>query len=165
MTRLLTLIRHAKSSWSDPDLADVDRPLNPRGKRDAPRMGRRLEEAGVRPDVVLSSPAKRARRTAKAVMRELSRKPAFAVEPSLYMADPDEMLDLVRRLGDSVEHVALVGHNPGMTELVQLLGAASIDNVPTAGVVRFEFDTDSWSEIGPGRARFIAFDYPKRAAD
>ena len=164
MPRLLTLIRHAKSSWSDPDLADVDRPLNSRGKRDAPEMGRRLETIGFRPDIVLSSPARRARRTAKAIIREIGGKPALVIEHSLYMAEPDEMLDLVRNLGGSVTHVALVGHNPGMTELVNLLGAAAIENVPTAGIARFEFDVDDWKDVAPGRARLLDFDYPKRPA-
>lgn len=161
--KLLTLIRHAKSSWADPDLPDLDRPLNSRGRADAPRMGRRLEASRFRPDIVLSSPARRARRTAKAVLRELSSHPAFVIDHSLYMAEPDDLLALVRSLGASVAHAALVGHNPGLTQLANMLGA-SIANVPTAGVVRFEMDIAEWKDAAPGRARLVDFDYPKKDA-
>jgi phosphohistidine phosphatase len=163
--RLLTLIRHAKSSWDDPGLADIDRPLNDRGKADAPKMARNLSRIGFAPDLVLSSPAKRARRTAKAVIHELKKPPSFAVEPSLYLADPGELLGLIRSFGESLGHVAIVGHNPGLTELANLLGANEIDNVPTAGVVRFELEIAAWPEAGPGCGRMIDFEYPKKSAE
>jgi phosphohistidine phosphatase len=160
--KFLTLIRHAKSSWNDPGLADIDRPLNSRGRTDAPLAGRRLAGIDFAPDLVLSSPARRARRTAKAIIRELKQKPPLGIEPSLYMADPDEMLALIRNLGSSLTHVAIVGHNPGLTELANVLGSSAIDNVPTTGVVRFELDIDRWRDAGAATARLIDFDYPKK---
>lgn len=141
----------------------MDRTLNARGKADAPKMGRRLQTTGFAPDLVLSSPAKRARRTAKAIMRELEKPPSFGIEPSLYMADPEEIFGLIRSLGGSLGHVAIVGHNPGITELANLLGAAGIDNVPTSGVVRFELHIDAWADARPGCGRLLEFDYPKKA--
>ena len=161
--KILTLIRHAKSSWNDPDLPDIERPLNARGRTDAPKMGRRLAATGFRPDLVLSSPAKRARRTAKAIVRELQDGVTLSIEPALYLAEPDEMLALIRQLGASLSHVALVGHNPGLTDLARVLGASSIDNVPTGGVVRFELDVDDWRDVVPAKVRLIDFDYPKKA--
>jgi len=158
----LTLIRHAKSSWDDPALADDQRPLSARGRRDAPEMGRRLSVLGFLPDMIVSSPAKRARRTAKAIRQEIGGKVAFAIEPSVYMAAPGELIDLARSLGDSLGHVAIVGHNPGLTDLANLLGDLRIENVPTAGVVRLELDVDTWKDVRPGCGRTIDFDYPKR---
>lgn len=128
-------------------------------------MGRRLAEIDFRTDLVLSSPAKRARRTAKAIMRELRKTPDFGIEPALYMADSGELLDFIRRLGGSLTHVTLVGHNPGLTELANILGADAIDNVPTAGVVRFELDVKGWMETRPGCGRLLDFDFPKRSRD
>jgi len=159
--RALTLIRHAKSSWADPETADIDRPLNDRGKSDAPMMGRRLAAIGFAPDLVLCSPAKRARRTARAIIHELASTPSLGIEPALYLATPSEMLPLIRSLGSSLAHVVMVGHNPGLTDLANLLGGARIDNVPTTGVVRLELDVDAWSDAGPGHGRVVDFDYPK----
>jgi phosphohistidine phosphatase len=162
--KALTLIRHAKSSWADPGIADIDRPLNDRGKSDAPMMGRRLASIGFAPDLVLSSPARRARRTAKAIIHELASTPALGIEPALYLATPDEMLELIRSFGSSLAHVAMVGHNPGLTDLANRLGSTRIDNVPTTGVVRLELDVDAWSDAGPGRGRVADFDFPKKAS-
>ncbi len=162
--KTLTLLRHAKSSWDHPELADIDRPLNKRGKRDAPIMGERLARAGISPELILTSPARRARKTASRVARALGY-PAdrIVVDPRIYAAAPAELMALIRGLDDRWSDVMLVGHNPTLTELANELTAADIDNVPTAGVVRIRFPVPSWSDIRPGAGELTLFDYPKRA--
>jgi phosphohistidine phosphatase len=162
----LTLVRHAKSSWKDAGLPDHDRPLNKRGKRDAPVMGERLRAAGPRPDLLLSSSAKRARSTAKAVARAIDYPvDAIALDERLYLADVEELIAVIRGLDDHHEHVMLFGHNPGFTALANRLGATTLENLPTCGVYGVELDIERWREIGhmPGRLRL--YDYPKRQAD
>jgi len=162
----LSLIRHAKSSWKDAGIGDFDRPLNARGERDAPRMGRRIAASGERPELFVSSPAQRAARTAELIVRELGKRaPRLELERALYLASPEQMLELIRGLEAAVRHAALVGHNPGTTELVELLSGAEVGNVPTCGVVRLRLGIEAWSEAGPGCAEVEDFDYPKREAE
>lgn len=164
--RRLTLVRHAKSSWSDPAAADHDRKLSGRGERDAPRMGRRLRARNVKPSLILSSTAERALATARVVALELGYPSDFpTTEPALYHAWPYTILDIVRRQEDAYEDVMLVGHNPGFTEFVNaLLPDFRLDNLPTAGVVAVELDIDTWQEADTGSARFVFYDYPKNPA-
>jgi phosphohistidine phosphatase len=159
----LVLLRHAKSSWRDSELADHERPLSGRGERDAPRMGGRLRRRGVAPDRVLTSHAQRALRTATVVARELDFPPArISVVPRLYLATPKQILDVVASQAEDVESILLVGHNPGLTELVnRLLPDLHLANVPTAGAVALEFDTERWSELERVSGRLAFFDYPK----
>ena len=114
--KTLVLVRHAKSSWSDPSLDDFDRPLNKRGERNAPEMGRRLGESGLQPDIFVSSPANRARSTAEIIAKELDY-PADNIiyHGDLYHASPGDLLEAVRSLGDNIETAFLFGHNPGIT--------------------------------------------------
>ncbi len=158
----LTLIRHAKSSWDGIGVADIDRPLNDRGRRDAPEMGRRLKALGFAPDVVLVSSARRTQETALALWIALGLEPRSRIEPLLYMAGTSAMLDVIRATDAAVAHLVLVGHNPGLTALANRLGAKPIDNIPTAGVVRFLIDSDRWSPLDLARVQWIDFDYPKR---
>jgi len=158
----LTLIRHAKSSWKDLLLPDSERPLNGRGKRDAPLMGARLAIAGFKPELIVTSPAKRARKTAAAISKQLSRHPDIVEDPRIYGAGTTDLLDLIGGLPIDLEDVAIVGHNPGLTELANLLADAGIGNVPTTGVVRLELDIALWSEVEPGLGRLVDFDWPKR---
>ncbi len=159
----LTLVRHAKSSWSEAGLPDFERPLNERGKRDAPGMGTRLAAAGFRPDRLVSSPARRARATAKRIAREIGYpRQDIVLEPDLYGAAPDALLAVIHGLPGALEHVALVGHNPGLTELHNRLADVRIDNIPTTGVVQLELAIDDWNEVDEGCARLLAFDYPKQ---
>ena len=159
----LTLVRHAKSSHKDPGLGDFDRPLGARGRRDAPRMGKRMARADARPDLIVSSPAVRAARTAEAIAGPLG-VPASRIvyERELYLADTAQMLEVVRALDDAASHVVLVGHNPGITDFANALAEADIENVPTCGVVRLELDVERWSEVAFGGAALGEFDYPKR---
>ncbi len=159
----LYLIRHAKSSWDDPRLPDFDRPLNERGKRDAPRMGRRLAEGGHRPDLLLSSPAKRAFGTARRVARELGfRKDDIARNIRLYHADESQLLQAVQAQPDEATSLMLFGHNPGLTEFATLLCRYPFGNVPTCGVVCIDFPVDRWKQVAYQRGELKFFDYPKK---
>jgi phosphohistidine phosphatase len=160
----LTLIRHAKSSWRDASLEDFDRPLSSRGRRDAPRMAERLAAAKPAPEQMLASPALRAADTARAMAAALGRPETWIRwMRSLYMGSPGRLLSAVQELDDAVEHAALVGHNPGLSELVELLTDAGIDDVPTCGIVTIELDVEHWRDAAPGRGRVVAFDHPKRS--
>jgi phosphohistidine phosphatase len=161
--KLLTLIRHAKSSWRDAGMDDFDRPLNDRGERDAPRMGKRLARAGRPPDLIVSSSAKRAARTARVISEQLGSDPAAVVlDRDLYLASPSRMLDTLRAVAADLDHAALVAHNPGVTDLVNALADVRIDNVPTCGIARLRLDIERWNEIDAGCAELEEFDYPKR---
>jgi len=160
--KILTLVRHAKSSWKDPDLADHERPLNKRGKRDAPEMGRRLAARGRRPDLIVTSPALRARRTAETIAEAVGYRVEDIVEDErLYDAGAAELLDVIQEMDDSHRHVMLFGHNPAFTQLVNRLADEAVDNLPTCGVVRFEHAGPTWSEIGRLGPLPMEFDYPK----
>ncbi len=159
----LYLLRHAKSSWKDPELADYDRPLNKRGKRDAPFMGQRLKKQGVRPDIILSSPAKRARRTAKLIAQEIDYPPKqIQWLESLYAAGSESMLQIISEIDDGFSQVLLVGHNPGLTDLAERLTGTLVDNIPTAGVMAIDFEIESWANMMEGSGTVVFFDYPKK---
>lgn len=161
-TRALTLIRHAKSSWKDVDCADFDRPLNKRGKRDAPAMARRLLESGLQPDYWVASPARRARRTAEEMAGAFALAPdAIHWEERIYEASSATLLDLVQGLAPQWRDVFLFGHNPGLTSLANLLGDRPIDNLPTCGVYRLQFSAASWQEIRPGAGRCVLLTTPR----
>jgi phosphohistidine phosphatase len=164
--KTLSLVRHAKSSWKDKTLSDHDRPLNKRGKRDAPRMGRRLAKASICPDLIVTSTAVRARRTAEKIAAEIGYPIShIMMDEELYLSGVSGVLDLIHNLGDANNHVMLFGHNPDMTDLVNLLTGSSIENVPTCGIAHIRFDTDAWSRVGTVVAELIGFDYPKRVDD
>ncbi len=164
--KLLTLIRHAKSSWKQAGMDDFERPLNKRGERDAPRMGKRLSRAGCRPDVIVSSPARRAIRTAQLIAEQLGGDPAgVELWSDLYLASPAQLLDTVYALDPRVEHAALVAHNPGITDFVNALAGTHIDDVPTGGIARLRLDIERWSEAKERCAELLEFDYPKRDRD
>ena len=160
--KTLVLLRHAKSSWKDASLPDRDRPLNDRGLRDAPRIGGALEELVGRPDLVVSSPAARALATARIVAEAVGFPlEAFDVDERIYGATPAELLKVIRGLDDGRNHVILVGHNPGFTELVNALSGPRIDNVPTCGAVELRITAEHWSEISPGTVRRASVTTPK----
>lgn len=160
--KTLYLVRHAKSSWKFPELADFDRPLNRRGKRNAPEIGKRLRRAGVCPQLILSSPAQRTRKTARALAKAMNYSSDIRYEDVLYDASPEELISTVQSVPDAVTTLLLVGHNPELTELVNQLTSHAIDNVVTAGVVSITFSVDRWSEVIPGAGQFKEYDYPKR---
>jgi phosphohistidine phosphatase len=159
----LVIIRHAKSSWDDPALADIDRPLNGRGKRDAPLMGGVLKSRGLRPDRIVSSPAKRARKTAKLLAHEVGYEPeAIDIRDSIYMEGVPALMALIQGLDDAWQRVYLIGHNPDLTDLVNKLAGENIENIPTCGMASIEFEVDSWAHIMAESGRLAFFDYPKR---
>jgi phosphohistidine phosphatase len=160
--KILTLVRHAKSSWKHPELADHERPLNKRGKRDAPEMGRRLAEEGCRPDLIVTSPAVRAKVTAEAIAEAVGYGVRDIVEDErIYEANEGKLLEVIQELDDAHDHVMLFGHNPGFTNLVNRLADEAVDNVPTCGVVRFQHAGGLWSEIGRLGPMSMELDYPK----
>jgi phosphohistidine phosphatase len=163
--KLLTLFRHAKSDWDDPGLADHDRPLAPRGHRDAPRMGKRLARRELVPDLLLTSTALRARQTADYLVAALGLAASrVRQERSVYLASPGELLRILAELDDRLANVLLVGHNPGLTELAnRLLPSLRLDNLPTAGHVAIDCDMAHWREIGSAGFRLRFYDYPKKA--
>lgn len=159
----LILMRHAKSSWKDPTLEDFDRPLGNRGLRDAPVMADRLARAGLTPDLVVSSPARRAVATAHLVAPVVgSTLHAIVMEPGIYEASAGELLAIVQRFDDSYSQVLMFGHNPGFTLLAETLGDAVIGNLPTSGVAWLSFEATHWPDVGPGTGTLLKLDYPKR---
>ena len=159
----LTLVRHAKSSRDDPGVSDFLRPLNDRGRKDAPDMGKRLRKAGLSPDLIISSPAERALTTARLIARELAYpEEAIGEKDGIYDATGSELLEVVRRMPKKSRDILLVGHNPGISDLAGYCIGPEIENVPTCGVVRLAFDAVSWNDISPDNARLLLLDYPKK---
>jgi phosphohistidine phosphatase len=160
--KTLYLLRHAKSSWEFPHLSDHDRPLNKRGRNDAPLIGEQLAKRNIKPDLMVSSPAVRAITTASLVSKEIGYSlEKIAIEERAYHADPEELLEIIHSTSPEVEELMLVSHNDGLTDLVNQLSPTYIDNVPTAGIVSLSFDTSSWRSVSAKNARFNFFDYPK----
>lgn len=151
----LLLLRHAKSSWEDRSLSDHDRPLNERGERDAPRMGRLLRDEGLWPDLILSSTARRARRTAELLLTDRESDTSeddteIRYLSELYLADPEDYLGAVRRVAGQAESVLVVGHNPGLEMLLQSLTDAW-HRLPTAAIARIDLPIDAWTDLTPGK--------------
>ena len=143
-------------------MPDKDRPLNDRGRRDAPKMGDRLAKRDMKPDLILSSPAVRALETAEIIAKKLDyKRKKIVVDDRLYAATAEDLLDVVHKLGDKLERVMLFGHNPELTELAHRL-SRKITNMPTCAVAEFTFDAKSWSNIGKAKPAKVALDYPKK---
>ena len=161
--KTLYLVRHAKSSWDFPELADIDRPLNSRGAKNAPQMGKRLRQKGIKPDLLLSSPANRAITTALEIAKEIGY-PIEAVMRSrdVYHADERELLRIVRQQDNKHSSLMLFGHNPGFTWFANFLTGEHIDNIPTAGIVAITLDCDSWQDANNKLGKLDFFDYPKK---
>jgi phosphohistidine phosphatase len=156
------LVRHAKSSWDDIELNDIDRPLNDRGNKDAPVMGKRLKEHGAHPDLMISSPAVRTLSTCNEIARALGYpEDKIKKDKRVYHADEEQLLIVLRELNSKVEQVMIFGHNPGLTEFANRLLDDTIDNIPTCGVVSCILDIQNWKEITWGRGEREFFDFPK----
>ena len=162
--KILTIVRHAKSSWKDTSLSDRKRPLNKRGERDAPVMGKRIHEHGIRPSLIVSSPATRAWTTAKIVAHQISYPLEFLQrEDGLYLASLDEILDTIVAQDNGFNNLMVVGHNPGMTDFANFLVPGLTYNLPTAGVVSVEIDQENWSLYTRPQARLLVHDWPKKS--
>lgn len=160
--RTLFLVRHAKSSWGNPGLRDFNRPLNERGLHEAPQMAKLLVKQGIRPDLLVSSPAKRALTTAL-FFAEAFGIPDEAVqrEPDIYEADVRDILRIVSSLPAEAQTVLLFGHNNTLTDVANLFTEDFIENVPTCGVVRIESSASSWKEFYEGNSEVKTCFFPK----
>jgi phosphohistidine phosphatase len=165
----LLLLRHAKSSWDDASLKDFDRPLAPRGEAAAPRLGAYMAERGLSPELILCSPAVRARQTLDLVLPHLADDPTVVYEGSLYLAAPSVVLARLRKIEGKVNCVMVVGHDPGMQTLALELSGAGDPKVlqaiaakfPTAALAVIRFKAREWSRIGPAKGRIDLFVTPK----
>ena len=144
--KVLLLLRHAKSSWESAGLSDHDRPLNNRGKRDAPRMGKVLFEEGIVPEIIISSSAIRARSTAKKVAKSSHYKGEVIIESSLYRGGPIEYLNVLRRQPDQTRTVLMVGHNPDIEQLLEMLTRKEII-MPTCSLAAVNLPMDQWKKL------------------
>lgn len=160
--KTLYLIRHAKSSWSDADLSDFDRPLNKRGHSDAPIMAQRLVEKNLTFDLIVSSPANRAKTTATYFAAGLNLKESqLTFNPSIYEAGEGAIVSIIQTISDKVNSLALFGHNPTFTWFANRLCGTNILNVPTCGIVAININTEEWKHFFEAEASQIFFDFPK----
>jgi len=162
--KYIYLVRHAKSSWDSPNLADFDRPLNKRGKRDAPFMGDILKAKKIVPSVMISSTAKRAITTAKIIAKKIGyADKSIKRSVDAYSFEDIDWLRLLRKQSDSMESIMLFGHNPAMTDLANLLTkGAFVDNIPTCGIYAIQFEIDSWKTLDRKMGELLFFEYPKK---
>ena len=161
--KTLTILRHAKSSWKDSSLSDHDRPLNKRGEGDAPVMAARIQQAGIRPSLILCSPAARAWTTAKLIAQEISYPDEFLQrDERLYLAGMQRIIDLLSEQDLGFNSIMIVGHNPGFTDFANYLVPGLTNNIPTCGVVSVVIDTDDWSLKAGKKVELVTYDYPKK---
>ena len=160
----LVLIRHAKSSWANPLQSDFDRPLNDRGERDAPAMGARLKKAGVTPDLIISSTAKRAAQTAKRIAAAVGYDAGHIQwHEELYHCVPAVFEEVIATVDDAVDTLFIFAHNPGISEFAaQLDGGRQITHMPTCAVAGFELEAGSWSDFSRSDKKTFLFDTPKK---
>jgi phosphohistidine phosphatase len=158
--KTLLLLRHAKSDWDDPSLRDFDRPLASRGQRDAPRIGNALRKHGPSPDLIVSSPAARARATIEAVVKAARLNLEVRFDETVYGASAAELITLIRRLSDGISCALLVGHNPGLEDLVGRL-SGSQERMPTAALACIEFQIDRWEDVCDGAGKLAWLLTPK----
>ena len=161
--KTLLIIRHAKSSWDIGSLNDFERPLNERGKKDAPAMAQRLLDKKITIDAFISSPAKRAKKTAElfsAVYNKDEKDIIFI--SALYHANVNTFYETVENIDDKFNNVALFSHNPGITEFVNgLVDSVKTDNMPTSAVFAVTIDTSKWSDFKRASKKLLFFEYPK----
>lgn len=163
--KTLYLARHAKSFWGDQSQPDFDRPLNKRGKRDAPFMGEALRDKKVKPDLIICSPAKRTKKTAIEIADKIGyagKKILF--DENLYEASSNTILGLIKKIDDKFNSVMIFAHNPGLTLLNNHISDQYLDNIPTCGIVALQSEK-KWSEIGKNSFKQIFFEYPKLYLD
>lgn len=166
MVKKILLVRHGKSEWGNAHLADFDRPLNPRGHRNAPEMAARLLQKELVPQLVVSSPALRAITTAKHFVQAWKKSVAqIKEEPLIYEANVKALMKVINSLDNRYDYIAIFGHNPGFTDLANYLSDADIYNIPTCGTVLIEFPFEDWKQLSHHTGRLLQFDYPKSLND
>lgn len=163
MPKQLVLMRHAKSDWSVSGQKDFDRELNFRGHRDAPKMGARMKlEKGFVPDLVVSSPAVRAKLTAQYVCEQLPyEEDRIMWEDDIYEASVRTLLRVVNNLEDSCEKVLIFGHNPGLSYFIEYLTKETVGDIPTAAVANIVFEFDTWKAVSEATGKLHWYIYPK----
>jgi len=157
----LYIIRHAKSSWKDFSLDDFDRPLNKRGRLNAPYMGNKLKQKNILPDIIISSPAKRAKMTAKAIAQEINFAKEIVYDKNIYEASVYTLDQIIKSVNNTQNIIFLFGHNPSLNMLVGNYINFK-QNIPTCGIIAIEFNCDRWEDIESSNAKLISFDYPKK---
>jgi phosphohistidine phosphatase len=162
--KTLFLLRHAKSSWADEDLADIERPLKERGRKAAATIGRFLRKERVNPDLVLSSCAVRARETIDIVLKAAKLRTEIRYDERIYEASPLRLLEVILQIDSDRKSVLLVGHNPGMEELLQLL-TGNVEHMPTAALAKIALKTSKWSGVGARKGTLEWFVKPKELQD
>ena len=158
--KTLFVLRHAKSSWDDPDLADFDRPLNDRGRKAAPFMGDVMQRNGFVPNVILSSPAARAKETAMLVNSGSASNAEIEYEDRIYEASPQTLLQVAAAIDDRHESAMMVGHNPGIEGFIRFL-TGKMEPMPTAALAVVDLDISKWEQIGAGSGRLRKIIRPK----
>ena len=162
----LLLVRHAKSDWDDPLLKDFDRPLNERGKRDAPMMAQRLLNKKIKIDAFIASPAKRARKTAEAFVKEYKKdKDDILFIDKLYLAEPATFREVISAVDKEYNNIAVFSHNPGITDFANTLSEVRIDNIPTCSIFAVKIDIKRWKDFEEAEKEFWFFDSPKAGLD
>ena len=161
--KTLYLVRHAKSSWKYPNLDDFERPLNKRGRKNAPFMGRILKKLKVAPDLVISSPANRAATTARIIADTID----YPLEKihyneTIYGSSEYDLVQVIQQLDDTVNRAMLVSHNPALTDLANTIADTAISNIPTCGVFCVKVSISSWAKIGEQRGKLKFFEFPKK---
>lgn len=159
--KTLYIMRHAKSSWKFEELSDHDRPLNKRGRTDAPLMGQELVANNAKIQLILSSPAVRAITTATLVARELDYDADdIAIDDRIYGASAAELLEIVREAPADVDSMLMVGHNDAISEFANMLSPKPLTSMPTAGVVALRFDCESWHDVNRSNAGLLFYEVP-----
>jgi phosphohistidine phosphatase len=158
--KTLLILRHAKSGWDDPDLADFDRPLSSRGLSAAPLMGSVIYKNNLQPQMILSSPAKRAKQTAILVKETAEIAAEIRFAENIYEASPLKLLSVVSQIDDKTESVLLIGHNPGLEGLVRMVTGDAY-SLPTAALVKIDLKIESWNEINANCGKVTFFVRPK----
>lgn len=165
-TKTLTLMRHGKSDWDDPTLTDRERPLNPRGKRDVPVMAQRLKALGLRPSLILASAARRTTDTAKILADSFGYPREFIHrEDSLYLANTQTLIECIGAQDASFNVMMVCGHNPGITDLANVLVPGIAGNLPTSATVTVRAEADDWAVFMNSPVSLVEFDYPKKPRD
>jgi len=160
--KILYLVRHAKSSWKDESLSDINRPLNKRGQRNSPVMGKRMLEQGHLPELIIASPANRAFSTARNLARELDfDESEIVVDEDLYFSGARGMQGVLKKVDDSYSKVMMVGHNPTMTYFMNQLANTNVFNMPTCAIAIIGFDMASWAELASTEGELLGYGYPK----
>jgi phosphohistidine phosphatase len=157
----LFIIRHAKSSWKDLELSDFNRPLNSRGKKNAPMMGERLRDKNVVADIIISSPALRAKKTAKIIAKKVRYSKEIIYDENIYASTGMLIHKIVKKIDDKNDSAFFIGHNSDLNMFAQEYVNFD-ENIVTCGIVEIEFDCKHWKDISKKNAKFISYDYPKK---